>query len=132
MYGDARKGKMSWWKICAAIAALFSLHLHQGLIMQTPDAPAKYSTHPAMVIAAVAVVLFCGVGSAAIMGWLPSSSAGGHADSGTSLASQPGAIAPAAAPYAQADNSAPAQALASSAMPAQPGQQGQTMQQQSD
>jgi outer membrane lipoprotein SlyB len=28
-----------------------------------------------MVIAAVAVVLFCGVGSAAIMGWLPTSSA---------------------------------------------------------
>lgn len=35
----------------------------------------KPSTHPMMVIAAVAVVLFCGVGSAAILGWLPTSNA---------------------------------------------------------
>ncbi|TFW28612.1 hypothetical protein E4L98_05305, partial [Duganella callida] len=35
----------------------------------------KPSTHPIMVIAAVAVVLFCAVGSAAILGWLPSSNA---------------------------------------------------------
>lgn len=35
----------------------------------------KPSTHPIMVIAAVAVVLFCGVGSAAILGWLPTSNA---------------------------------------------------------
>ncbi|MES2160679.1 MAG: glycine zipper 2TM domain-containing protein [Pseudomonadota bacterium] len=41
--------------------------------MDTPTS--KSSLHPIMVIAAVAVVLFCGVGSAAIMGWLPTSSA---------------------------------------------------------
>ncbi|GJJ03685.1 hypothetical protein RugamoR64_42230 [Duganella rhizosphaerae] len=41
--------------------------------MDTPTS--KPSLHPIMVIAAVAVVLFCGVGSAAIMGWLPTSSA---------------------------------------------------------
>ncbi|MBV6324608.1 glycine zipper 2TM domain-containing protein [Duganella violaceipulchra] len=41
--------------------------------MDTPSS--KPSLHPIMVIAAVAVVLFCGVGSAAIMGWLPTSSA---------------------------------------------------------
>jgi outer membrane lipoprotein SlyB len=35
----------------------------------------KPATHPVMVIAAVAVVLFCGVGSAAILGWLPTSNA---------------------------------------------------------
>jgi len=35
----------------------------------------KPTTHPVMVIAAVAVVLFCGVGSAALLGWLPTSNA---------------------------------------------------------
>jgi len=39
------------------------------------DTPTKPATHPIMVIAAVAVVLFCGVGSAAILGWLPTSNA---------------------------------------------------------
>ncbi|MYM23749.1 glycine zipper 2TM domain-containing protein [Duganella sp. FT135W] len=39
------------------------------------DTPNKPATHPIMVIAAVAVVLFCGVGSAAILGWLPNSNA---------------------------------------------------------
>lgn len=39
------------------------------------DTPNKPNTHPMMVIAAVAVVLFCGVGSAAILGWLPTSNA---------------------------------------------------------
>ena len=39
------------------------------------DTPNKPATHPVMVIAAVAVVLFCGVGSAAILGWLPTSNA---------------------------------------------------------
>ena len=43
--------------------------------MDTPTTHSKPSLHPIMVIAAVAVVLFCGVGSAAIMGWLPTSSA---------------------------------------------------------
>jgi outer membrane lipoprotein SlyB len=39
------------------------------------DTQTKPATHPIMVIAAVAVVLFCGVGSAAILGWLPTSNA---------------------------------------------------------
>lgn len=39
------------------------------------DTQKKPATHPIMVIAAVAVVLFCGVGSAAILGWLPTSNA---------------------------------------------------------
>ena len=43
--------------------------------MNTPNT--TRSLHPVMVIAAVAVVLFCGVGSAAILGWLPTSNASG-------------------------------------------------------
>jgi outer membrane lipoprotein SlyB len=39
------------------------------------DTPNKSAIHPIMVIAAVAVVLFCGVGSAALLGWLPTSNA---------------------------------------------------------
>jgi outer membrane lipoprotein SlyB len=39
------------------------------------DTKNKPGTHPVMVIAAVAVVLFCGVGSAALLGWLPTSNA---------------------------------------------------------
>ena len=38
-----------------------------------PNTPVKNRTHPMLLIAAVAVVLFCMVGTAAIMGWLPSS-----------------------------------------------------------
>ncbi|HEY0589116.1 MAG TPA: glycine zipper 2TM domain-containing protein [Pseudoduganella sp.] len=35
----------------------------------------RYTTHPMLLIAAIAVVLFCGVGIAAVMGWLPQSGA---------------------------------------------------------
>jgi uncharacterized protein YcfJ len=59
------------------------MNQHQGKIMNTPDTlhtPAKNTLHPIMVIAAVAVVLFCGVGSAALLGWLPSSNANGSAN----------------------------------------------------
>lgn len=38
--------------------------------------PVKGSTHPMMIIAAIAVVLFCLAGTAAIMGWIPSSIGG--------------------------------------------------------
>jgi outer membrane lipoprotein SlyB len=65
----------------------------------TPHTPAKNTLHPIMVIAAVAVVLFCGVGSAALLGWLPSSSAGGSA-----LAPLP----PSGAPSAAYNDAAPA------------------------
>ncbi|MDB5796490.1 MAG: hypothetical protein JWP36_392 [Paucimonas sp.] len=36
-----------------------------------PGTNQKRSTHPAIIAAGVAVVLFCAVGSAAIMGWIP-------------------------------------------------------------
>ena len=35
----------------------------------------SYTIHPMLLIAAIAVVLFCGVGIAAVMGWLPQSGA---------------------------------------------------------
>lgn len=35
----------------------------------------RYTAHPMLLIAAIAVVLFCGIGIAAIMGWLPQSGA---------------------------------------------------------
>ena len=44
-----------------------------------PNMPVKNRTHPLLLLAAAAVVLFSLVGTAAIMGWLPSS-VGGTAD----------------------------------------------------
>jgi len=41
-----------------------------------PNNPVKSRTHPLLLLAAAAVVLFCMVGTAAIMGWLPSSVGG--------------------------------------------------------
>jgi outer membrane lipoprotein SlyB len=46
----------------------------KGKIMNAPyTTPVKGQTHPMMIIAAIAVVLFCLAGTAAIMGWIPSS-----------------------------------------------------------
>ncbi len=42
----------------------------------------KSSLHPILLIAGIAVILFCGVGAAAIMGWLPSSMGRNAADNG--------------------------------------------------
>ena len=66
----------------------------------------RRSQHPLLILAALAVILFCAVGTAAIMGWLPSSkgrTATGdlsEADRAALNASlqQPGAVAPGAAP----------------------------------
>jgi outer membrane lipoprotein SlyB len=42
--------------------------------MNTPLHPLKKSgTHPVMMVAGVAVILFCATGTAAIMGWIPTS-----------------------------------------------------------
>lgn len=38
-----------------------------------PTPPARRAQHPLLILAALAVILFCAVGTAAIMGWLPSS-----------------------------------------------------------
>jgi len=65
----------------------------------------KYATHPVLLIAALAVILFCGVGIAAVMGWLPKSGAA----MGPPLAAAPAQVAgremgppPAPANYAAA------------------------------
>ncbi|KQQ89014.1 glycine zipper 2TM domain-containing protein [Massilia sp. Leaf139] len=42
----------------------------------TPTPPARGQHHPLLLLAALAVVLFCLVGTAAIMGWIPSSIGG--------------------------------------------------------
>src|SRR5471030_3246310 len=72
------------------------------------DTPRK-APHPILIIAAVAVVLFCGVGTAAIMGWLPSSIGSNHAaavtDPNAATANQQ-AAAPGNAAAAQ-DSAAP-------------------------
>ena len=46
--------------------------------MSTPLTTSKQ--HPLMIVAAIAVVLFCGVGIAAMMGWLPDSVGGNSND----------------------------------------------------
>ena len=48
--------------------------------MNTPTTSTpKAGLHPLIIAAAVAVLLFCGVGIAAVMGWLPSSNGGANA-----------------------------------------------------
>lgn len=44
-------------------------------------APARHPQHPLLIAAAVAVIVFCGAGTAAILGWLPSSIGGAPATS---------------------------------------------------
>lgn len=46
----------------------------------TPTTPHKAGHHPLVILAALAVVLFCLLGTAAIMGWLPSSVGGNAAN----------------------------------------------------
>jgi outer membrane lipoprotein SlyB len=87
-----------------------------------PTPPARRGQHPLLILAALAVILFCAVGTAAIMGWLPSSkgtarndlSAADRAALSASL-QQPGAMAPAALPPAY-----PAQAAVGAYVPATP------------
>ncbi|WP_219116332.1 glycine zipper 2TM domain-containing protein [Janthinobacterium sp. UMAB-56] len=74
------------------------------------------SLHPLVLAAAVAVLLFCGVGTAALMGWLPSS----HGDS------QPLAASASAEQMASLQaNQPPAGAQPLAALPPQPQQQAQ-------
>jgi outer membrane lipoprotein SlyB len=88
-----------------------------------PTPPARRGQHPLLILAALAVILFCAVGTAAIMGWLPSSKGGtaknelSAADRAALSASlqQPGAMGPAALPPAY-----PAQAAVGAYVPATP------------
>jgi outer membrane lipoprotein SlyB len=76
--------------------------------MNTLQDSARKSPHPLLIIAAVAVVLFCGVGTAAIMGWLPSSIGSNH----STAATDPNAAA------ANQQAAAPAGTMAPQAYPA--------------
>jgi outer membrane lipoprotein SlyB len=66
--------------------------------MDTTEIRHKAAAHPIMIIAAVAVILFSSVGIAAIMGWLPSSSANGAANTSAAALAPAVATSPAALP----------------------------------
>jgi outer membrane lipoprotein SlyB len=100
--------------------------------MNTHPTPPTHSPrrgqHPLLILAALAVILFCAVGTAAIMGWLPSSKGGTAASKGelseadrlalSASLQQPGApaaMAPGAPPPAY-----PAQGAVGSYVPATP------------
>lgn len=95
-----------------------------------PNPPARAQHHPLLLIAALAVVLFCLVGTAAIMGWIPSSIGGNasrqlnEADRAALAASlpPPAETAP-ALPATGVDPLAPQNAAALAAAPAYPAQQ---------
>jgi outer membrane lipoprotein SlyB len=71
-----------------------------------PTPPARARQHPLLIAAAIAVILFCAIGTAAIMGWLPSSTGGNRGQlndadraalsAGLQPPGQPGYVAPAA------------------------------------
>lgn len=82
--------------------------------MNTPNT--TRSIHPIMVIAAVAVVLFCGVGSAAMLGWLPTSTASGTVPG---AAPMPGQLSSVPEQQAAYNNPAPAPIVASAQGPGQ-------------
>lgn len=117
MYGDALNFRMF---LTTMFEHRRQRHMKGITKMNTPtNPPAKSRTHPLMLLAAAAVVLFCMVGTAAIMGWLPSS-VGSSADrqlteadrqalastlpqgSPAPLEAPPQAYAPAPAPVQQA------------------------------
>jgi outer membrane lipoprotein SlyB len=94
-----------------------------------PTPPARARQHPLLIAAAIAVILFCAIGTAAIMGWLPSST--GHnrgqlsdADraalsAGLQQPGQPGYVAPSTLPPATVAP-APLASQPQAAYPAQP------------
>ena len=75
-----------------------------------PTPPVRAQHHPLLLIAALAVVLFCLIGTAAIMGWIPSS-IGGNANRQLSEAER-AALASTLPPAGQAVPLAPAASMA--------------------
>jgi outer membrane lipoprotein SlyB len=75
-----------------------------------PTPAARARQHPLLIVAAIAVILFCAVGTAAIMGWLPTSTGGNRGQltdadraalsAGMQQPGQPGYAAPSALPPA--------------------------------
>ncbi|WP_447917314.1 glycine zipper 2TM domain-containing protein [Achromobacter aegrifaciens] len=85
---------------------------------------ARRVIHPLVAAAAIAVIVMCSVGVAAVMGWLPSPSANPHADEPVSEAGPEGAnLAP--APQAAVPPPAPAQPGRQAAAAARPQAQAQ-------
>lgn len=88
-----------------------------------PTPPSRARQHPLLIVAAIAVILFCAIGTAAIMGWLPSSTGGNRGQlsdadraalsAGLQQPGQPGYAAPGVAAPAY-----PAQAPAQATYPA--------------
>jgi outer membrane lipoprotein SlyB len=87
--------------------------------MDTHPAPAaRARQHPLLIAAAIAVILFCAIGTAAIMGWLPSSTGSNRGQlsdadraalsAGLQQPGQPGYVAPSALPAAPPASQPPA------------------------
>ncbi len=62
------------------------------------DTHAERTTHPIIIIAATAVVVFSAVGIAAVMGWIPASTSG-TSDAAKVAKSQPAPVKPAMKPH---------------------------------
>jgi hypothetical protein len=93
MYGDARITAMFTGRMAPSngssdepvwrrLPGDDNKHNQKGTIMHTPLTHKAPSHHPMMIIAAIAVILFCLAGTAAIMGWIPSSIGGTPANRG--------------------------------------------------
>jgi outer membrane lipoprotein SlyB len=89
-----------------------------------PTPPARARQHPLLIAAAIAIILFCAIGTAAIMGWLPTSTGSNRGQlneadraalaAGLQQPGQPGYAAPNALPAA----TVPAAPLAAQPQPA--------------
>jgi outer membrane lipoprotein SlyB len=102
-------------------------HQKKELIMDNPiTSSRKHNTHPVLLIAAIAVILFCTVGIAAVMGWLPSSMGDSPKADALAVSSAP-AAEPAYPPPSAAVNSSqygasmPADAIGGAALGAAAG-----------
>lgn len=67
--------------------------------------PTRHNLHPVLLIAAVVFILFCGVGIAAFMGWLPSSDKAGRPDQLVTPPAEQLATAPYSPPSAATQSS---------------------------
>lgn len=67
--------------------------------------PRRHNLHPLLLVAAVVLILFCGVGIASFMGWLPSSKNAGRPEQLVNPAGEQLATAPSSAPTAATQSS---------------------------
>jgi outer membrane lipoprotein SlyB len=88
--------------------------------MNTPLIHKGSSHHPMMIIAAVAIILFCLAGTAAIMGWLPSSVSGTTHSRGDLTEADRQALAASMAAPAPSRDQQPVQQLAAQNFAAEP------------